>query len=126
MSNINNSYVLTDLGMQALGGAPSPRPAATVRAANGTSREEDERLRAACREMESLFLNLLMKQMRSTIDKSDSLIPYSLGQRIAEAMYDSEMTRGLAQKGDVGLAEMLYRQLQREQKRTAGESLVKG
>ena len=71
----------------------------------------DAQLRNACSKMESLFLHYLLKEMRSTIDKS-GFISGGRAEEIYTSMLDSEMAKEAARKGGIGLAELLLRQLE--------------
>ncbi|MDR7866198.1 MAG: rod-binding protein [Sporomusaceae bacterium] len=84
--------------------------AAGTKAAAGRDAKEDAKLKAACTEMEAVFLNLLMKEMRKSVPKG-GLVGNSSQEDIMRSLLDSEMTKNMAQSGGVGLAEMLYRQL---------------
>jgi flagellar protein FlgJ len=70
---------------------------------------EDKKLKAACRDMEAVFLNMLLSRMRATVPKST--LTNSNQQEIIQSMLDSEMTQNMARAGGSGLADMLYRQL---------------
>lgn len=83
---------------------------AGTKAAVGRDAKEDAKLKAACTEMEAVFLNLLMKEMRKSVPKG-GLVGNSSQEEIVRSLLDSEMTKNMAQSGGVGLAEMLYRQL---------------
>ncbi len=84
--------------------------AAGVKKAAGRDAKEDAKLKAACTEMEAVFLNLLLKEMRKSVPKG-GLIGNSSQENIMRSLLDSELTKNMAQSGGVGLAEMLYRQL---------------
>jgi len=74
--------------------------------------KDDKKLREACRNLESVFLNIMFSSMRNTIQKAD-LIGDSFASGIYEDMlyekYADEASKG---KG-LGLGEMLYEQLSR-------------
>jgi flagellar protein FlgJ len=70
---------------------------------------EDKKLKAACRDMEAVFLNMLLSRMRATVPKNT--LTNSNKQEIVQSMLDSEMTQDMARAGGAGLADMLYRQL---------------
>jgi flagellar protein FlgJ len=70
---------------------------------------EDKKLKAACRDMEAVFLNMLLSRMRATVPKNT--LTNSNQQEIVQSMLDSELTQGMARAGGTGLADMLYRQL---------------
>ena len=59
--------------------------------------------------MEAMFLNLMMTNMRNTVQKS-GLVDTSK-EEIMRSMLDSEMTKNMAEAGGIGIADMLYRQL---------------
>lgn len=71
---------------------------------------DDKKLKSVCREMESVFLNIMLTRMRATVPKSD-LLPDRSKEEIMQSMLDSEMTKSMAQAGGIGIADMLYRQL---------------
>lgn len=80
---------------------PAARPAARV---------EDPKLRAACTEMESVFLNMLLTQMRKTVPKT-GLIGGGQQEEVMQSLLDAELTKNMARAGGAGLADMLYNQL---------------
>lgn len=71
--------------------------------------KDDAKLKETCKDMEAMFLNMLMTNMRNTVQKS-SLVDTSQ-EDIMTSMLDTEMTKNMANAGGVGLADMLYRQL---------------
>ena len=73
--------------------------------------QDEEKLLDACREFESLFVNQLLKEMRKTVGK-DGILPESHERSIYQGMFDEEVAKQVAQKGSLGLAEMLFQQLQ--------------
>lgn len=81
-------------------------PAAKTPAADQT----DPQLRAACSEMESLFINYLFKEMRATIDKS-GFISGGRAEEIFTSLLDVEMSREISGAGGIGLAAILLEQL---------------
>ena len=77
---------------------------------NRVNDESDGRLREACSEFEALFINLLLKELRATVGKS-GLMDGGRAEEVYTGMMDTEMARDLAAKGGIGLAAILYRQL---------------
>lgn len=71
---------------------------------------EDAKLRSTCRDMEAVFLNLMLAQMRETVPKGN-LLGNSREEQMLTSMLDTELTKNMAQAGGMGLADMLYRQL---------------
>lgn len=60
------------------------------------------------REFESIFINLLFKSMRKTVQKSDWLNG-GLKEEIFNDMLDYEYSRMIAHSGGIGLGDMVYR-----------------
>jgi flagellar protein FlgJ len=71
--------------------------------------KDDTKLKKTCQDMEAMFLNMLMADMRKTVQKSK--LVDSSKEEIMTSMLDSEMTKDMAKAGGMGLADMLYRQL---------------
>ena len=83
------------------------RPTAVGNRVNGAN---GGRLRAACSEFEALFINLLLKELRATVGKS-GLMDGGRAEEVYTGMMDTELARDLAARGGIGLADILYRQL---------------
>lgn len=77
---------------------------------NAASTGDDAKLKSVCRDMEAVFLNIMLSKMRATVVKSN-LLPDQSKEELMQSMLDSEMTKNMAQAGGIGLADMLYRQL---------------
>jgi len=87
--------------------------AGTLTAAqNAAAGKNDPRLQAACAEMESLFVNYLIQEMRATIDKS-GFISGGRAEEIFTSMLDVELSRKISAAGGLGLASILLEQLGR-------------
>lgn len=71
---------------------------------------EDAKLRVACKEMEAVFLNMMLSGMRATVPKGN-LLGNSSQEQMLTSLLDTELTKNMAQAGGMGLADMLYRQL---------------
>lgn len=82
--------------------------AAKLNAAAST--RDDAKLKSVCRDMEAVFLNIMLSKMRDTVPQSD-LLPDRSKEKVMQSMLDSELTKNMAQAGGMGLADMLYRQL---------------
>jgi flagellar protein FlgJ len=74
---------------------------------------DEKELKKACQEFESLMLDMIFKQMRSTVIKSD-LIKEDPGREIFESMLDEELAEQASKAGGIGLADSLYKQLSRQ------------
>jgi len=70
----------------------------------------DEELKKACDQFEGILLNMMYKQMKATVIRSD-LFERDLATDIFENMLDDTLTEKAAEVGSLGLSDMLYRQL---------------
>jgi flagellar protein FlgJ len=78
-------------------------------AAKDQKNKNDKKLRKACQGMESLFLNMLLSDMRKTVPKDD--LYDSSQEDIMQSMLDTDLSKIMAKAGGIGLASMMYRQL---------------
>ena len=79
-----------------------------------SSGKNDSRLYKACSDLESIFINYLLKEMRATVQKS-GFISGGKGEEIYTSMLDSHLAKELSSKGGIGLASMLREQLREQQ-----------
>lgn len=94
--------------------AESRGPVAGAKAGARThSAGTDRELMKACQELESVFLEELLKEMRRTVPKDD-LFGGGRGEEVFQSMFDQEIAKAMAARGGIGLAEILYRQLSRQ------------
>jgi len=75
-----------------------------------SSSKSDARLKEACFELESLFINYLLKEMRATIPKSE-FISGGKAEEIYTSMLDSQLAKEMASRGGIGLSSLLRDQL---------------
>ena len=76
--------------------------------------KDDKKLREACQEMEAVYVNQLLRQMRATVPKS-GLLEESAGSAIYREMLDEEYSKLIAKSpSSLGIAEMLYKQLKQD------------
>ena len=75
-----------------------------------TGDKADSNLKAACTEMESLFINYLLKEMRATVDRS-GFISGGRAEEIFASMLDVELSRNISAAGGIGLSSILLKQL---------------
>ncbi|PKK91825.1 MAG: hypothetical protein CVV64_03795 [Candidatus Wallbacteria bacterium HGW-Wallbacteria-1] len=78
------------------------------------SGSENTRLREVSREFESIFVNQMLKAMRKTVMKT-GMMDGGTGEEVFTEMLDTEYSKSLAASGGFGLAEMIYKQLSRDQ-----------
>ncbi len=67
-------------------------------------------LQKACTEFESIFINHMLKSMRSTVEK-DGLFGNSTESQIMDSMLDENLALGIAKGGGIGLAKILFTDL---------------
>ena len=79
-------------------------------AQNQAADKTGPQLQAACTEMESLFINYLIQEMRATIDKS-GFISGGRAEEIFTSMLDVELSRKISAAGGIGLSAILLEQL---------------
>lgn len=73
---------------------------------------EEKKLRAACQEFESVFIQQMLKSMRKTVQRSD-LIQQSAGRDVWESMLDEEYSKEMAKSGKFGLGEVLFNEFRK-------------
>lgn len=74
------------------------------------NKKDEEQLREACREFERLFMDMLYKQMKKTVMRSD-LIKESFAHQTFSSMLDEELVAKASMGRGTGLGEMLFKQL---------------
>jgi murein DD-endopeptidase MepM/ murein hydrolase activator NlpD len=79
-------------------------------ARRGDAGERDSALKKASCEFESIFIAYLLKVMRDTIEES-GLTEGGLGKGIYTELFDQEVSRGMAEHGALGIADLVYKQL---------------
>lgn len=87
-------------------------------AQNNAGDTEDVKLRQVCKDMESVFLGMMLKQMRSTVPKTGLTGGKSNAAEIYQSMLDDEMAKEMAKAGGIGIGDMMYRQLSQEKNNT--------
>ncbi len=81
------------------------------RATYVTYGSERQRLRQACQELESTFLYILLKEMEKGVGKD--MFSSGLSQDIYRDLRDVEMSRVMAQRSPLKLADTVYRSFSR-------------
>lgn len=77
--------------------------------ANKLSASQKE-LKEAAEQFESVFINMLFKEMRKSVSDSDLFGDRDAEQTFQE-MLDTEMSTKLSQNGGIGLGNVIYKQL---------------
>lgn len=78
---------------------------------NTVQTDEDKKLKEACVEFESYFLNMMFKSMRKTVASNDGIFGKSNAEKIFQEMLDEQLTDKMAKTGGIGLANVMYKQL---------------
>ena len=71
---------------------------------------DDEALKKACSEFETIFIESMIKAMRKTVPE-DGLFSGGFGEEIFQEMFDQEIARQMADCKGLGIANTLYNQL---------------
>jgi len=82
-----------------------------ARVADSRAIDKKSELFKQCREFESIFMKMMLKEMRASVDKSGSLMSGGWAEDIFQDMLDDEYSKSMAETANFGLAEQLYRQL---------------
>ncbi|WZL73632.1 rod-binding protein [Clostridiaceae bacterium 35-E11] len=74
--------------------------------------QDKKKLQEACKQFEAVFLSMLMKDMRSTV-QDGGLMPKSNAREIFESMLDEKIAQEATKGPGIGLAQQMYKQLSR-------------
>lgn len=89
---------------------------------------DDKELKEACQQFEAIMLDMMYKQMKATVVRSD-VFQKDAGRDIFESMLDESLMEQASKTGSFGLAESLYKQLGKHNKaipKVEGENAVEG
>lgn len=85
---------------------------ADSRASGGAAHiDKKSKLYEQCQEFESIFVKMMLKEMRNSVDKSDSLLSGGWAEDIYSDMLDDEYSKSMAKTAGFGLSDQLYKQL---------------
>ncbi len=73
-------------------------------------KKQNPSLRKACRQLESLFLSQLLKEMRKTVPHGGA-IPEHNGASLYQSLFDNHLADLLAKQQATGLGDYFYREL---------------
>ena len=76
-----------------------------------TAEQRDGQLRDAAKMYEQHFLSEMVKSMRKTTGGEDGLIKKNMGEKIFAEQLDGQYVEQWANKGGVGIADMIYNQI---------------
>ncbi|HOE56640.1 MAG TPA: rod-binding protein [Bacillota bacterium] len=86
--------------------------------------KDEEKLKQTCRDLESLFVSMMFKQMRNTVQKSD-LFRGGFAEDMYEDMLLDKYAEEVSKGNGTGLGDILYRQLSKNIKKESEENNVK-
>jgi flagellar protein FlgJ len=89
-------------------------PAGGTPASPSMTPADERRLRTTAHEVESIFLQHMLKMMRQASGNGRAPLT-GTGQRVYQEMMDEHLGRTLAKSGGIGLADMLVRDVLRRQ-----------
>jgi murein DD-endopeptidase MepM/ murein hydrolase activator NlpD len=75
-----------------------------------TGAKQKSELKKAAQEFEAVFITLMLKAMRETIEES-GLMEGGFGKSIYTEMFDQEVSVNLAKRGTLGISDLLYKKL---------------
>ena len=76
---------------------------------NAYSEKDDAKLKEACEGFESLFLNMMLKEMRKTVPESETSNSYAMG--MYQELLDEEIAKTASKGKGIGIADAMYNQL---------------
>ncbi len=79
--------------------------------------KDDAKLKETCQEFESLFINMMMKEMRKTVPESE-LLSSSFATDTYQEMFDEEISKAASKGNGIGIADAMYRQISAKLKNT--------
>lgn len=73
--------------------------------------EDDETLKDACKQIEQYMLSSLFKQMKSSTEMGERLIPKGDYEEMFESYLVDEQCKTMCEAGGIGLADSMYKQM---------------
>ena len=81
------------------------------------AQDGNKAIRETAQQFESMFIEMMMKSMRESVEKSD--LNESSAEDTFQGMFDKEVSVQLAKKNTMGLADMLVKNLEQQQANVA-------
>ncbi len=72
--------------------------------------KDDKQIKKACQDFEAIFTGFMLKAMRKTVQKSE-LFGSNQEEDMFRDMMDDEIAKTSSQRGSMGIADLLYKQL---------------
>lgn len=76
----------------------------------GPVNHTDAEIKQVSKDFESVFMQMLFKEMRNTVQKSD-LLGNSQTMEFFESMHDEELSKSLASSNGIGIGNVIYQKL---------------
>lgn len=107
MEAVGDQVVLGTSGLSHLAKSNSPQ---SLNPLSGLPTHSDAELKQVSQNFESIFMQMIFKEMRNSVQKSD-LFGHSQGMEFFESMYDDQLMQKMASAGGMGLGQMIYEKL---------------
>ncbi len=78
--------------------------------------KDEEALKKATEEFESIFIKMMLDSADKTIDRKSNMFYGGNSEEIFRGMLNDERAKEMAKSGDFGLAKMMYEQLSKNLK----------
>jgi len=79
---------------------------------DGTKTHTDAELKQVSQNFESIFINMMLTEMRNSVEKSD-LMGNSQATQFFQSLQDEDMSKDLSTSGGIGIGDMVYQQLKK-------------
>lgn len=86
--------------------------------------KNDKKLKKACSDLEAIFVNMMFRQMRNTVQKC-GLFGGSFAEEMYEDMLFENYANEVSRSNGIGLGDILYRQLSKNMKMESGGNNAK-
>ena len=115
MNSMNITGVAQGLNIDNISAVQGEVSAASFSEAISRAAENNDSsaIRAAAKQMESLFIYQMFQAMRRTVPESEGFFERSNAERIFTEMLDEEKANIMAKAGGIGIADAIYRELTR-------------
>lgn len=77
---------------------------------NGMATHADAQIRKVAKDFEAIFMRMLFKEMRNTVQKSD-IWGNSPSMNLFESMSDDQLSKAIASAGGIGIGNMVYQRM---------------
>lgn len=86
--------------------------------------KDEKKLKKACRDLEAVFVNMMFKQMRNTVQKS-GLFDGGTAEEMYEDMLFDKYAEEISKGQGTGLGDVLFKQLSKSMKKESEENNAK-